>query len=177
MVLRKARAFADFGEALREKRRKVPYVLELACTPLAVETVYLLQKSVPPSHTQLKSTRFISRRFRRRVMIPGMIYGCYIYVRGALCTWYGAHCAPLGSLTVRLVWGALCAPAIGVINTSTAANPPSESGLNRRRLVDSAQLQRVSPRRIAILAEAPDVYSILRILDGRTDYAATIFGK
>ena len=29
---------------------------------------------------------------------------------------------------------------------------------------------------IAILAEAPDVYSILRILDGRTDYAATIFG-
>ena len=30
---------------------------------------------------------------------------------------------------------------------------------------------------IAILAEAPDVYSILRILDGRTDYAATIFGE
>lgn len=29
---------------------------------------------------------------------------------------------------------------------------------------------------IAILAEEPDVYSILRILDGRTDYAATIFG-
>ena len=131
---RNARVFADFGEALREKRRKVPYVLELACTPLAVETVYLLLKcvlilaqhhqrerlavldvrgargfhgqldeslgldapgpficvndilqdiskrTIPPSHTQLKSTRFISRRFRRRVMIPGMIYGCYIYV-------------------------------------------------------------------------------------------------
>ena len=30
---------------------------------------------------------------------------------------------------------------------------------------------------IAILAEGPNVYSILRILDGRTDYAATIFGK
>ena len=30
---------------------------------------------------------------------------------------------------------------------------------------------------IAILAEAPDVYSILRILDGRTDYAAPIFGE
>ena len=30
---------------------------------------------------------------------------------------------------------------------------------------------------IAILEEERNVYSILRILDGRTDYAATIFGE
>lgn len=30
---------------------------------------------------------------------------------------------------------------------------------------------------IAILAEERSVYSILRVLDGRTDYAATIFGE
>lgn len=30
---------------------------------------------------------------------------------------------------------------------------------------------------IAILSEAPDVFSVIRVLDGRTDYVKTIFGE